>query len=257
MMRLSVRNLKVKYSNRIIIDRVSADFVGGEMVSIIGKNGVGKTTFIRAIAKLIRCSGQVRLYDEERTYSERDMVYVPQMGTSSSQLTVFEMVLLGLVKDLRWKVREKHINKVNEILSQLKLSHLSMKKFYELSGGQKQLIYMAQSFVSRPKVLLLDEPTSALDLRHQLVVMDHVRKYTQRAGAITIFVVHDLMLAARYSDRMLLIDDAKIMIQGEPGEVLLTDLLESAYDVQVNVEKNTLGQFSIIPQSPIYSSTHT
>ena len=107
------------------------------------------------------------------------------------------MVLLGMVKNLRWKVNDKQIEKVMDTLAELGLDSRGRKPVCSLSGGQKQLVFMAQAFVLRPKVLLLDEPTNALDLPHQLVVMGLARKYTQENGAITLFVVHDLMLASR------------------------------------------------------------
>jgi iron complex transport system ATP-binding protein len=243
--------MTVKYSNQVIIDNISVEFNGGEMVAIIGKNGIGKTTFIKGIANLIHHDGRIRLFEGSKNFSEKDISYLPQLGTANSQLSVFEMILLGLVHDLRWKVQSQQIQRVEEIIESLNLSGIAKKAFNTLSGGQKQLILMAQSFISKPKTLLLDEPTSALDLRHQLVIMDKAREYTQTSGAITIFVVHDLMLAARYSDKMILLHDKKIQMQGVPGEVLLPELLETVYKVEVNVEINSLGQYCIIPQKPL------
>mgnify|MGYP000852387519 FL=1 len=251
MLQLSIENLQVKYGSQVIIDHVSARFNGGNMTAVIGKNGVGKTTLIKAIAKLVRRGGTVRLYDEKRNYSSQDIAYVPQMGNAAARLTVFEMVLLGLVKDLRWKVGEDQIQAVTDVLTRLNLLALSKKPFHQLSGGQKQLIFMAQSLVSHPRVLLLDEPTNALDLRHQLIVMDQARSYTKETGAITIFVVHDLMLASRYGDNMILLDDTQIKTQGPPQEVLRPDLLESVYHVKVDVEKNGRGYFNVTPIAPI------
>ena len=196
MLTLSIQNLSVHFSGNCVIHDVSATLHGGEMVAVIGRNGVGKTTLIKAVARLIKGSGDVALYDDKgHLFSDRDIAYVPQLESVTSRLTAFEMVLLGLVKDLRWKVTDAQIEKVMATLTELGLDGLSRKPVCSLSGGQKQLVFMAQAFVSRPKVLLLDEPTSALDLRHQLVVMDLARKYTQETGAITLFVVHDLMLA--------------------------------------------------------------
>ena len=175
MLTLSIRNLSVHFSGNHVINDVSATLHGGEMVAVVGRNGVGKTTLIKAIARLIKRSGDVALYDDKgNLFSDRDIAYVPQLESVTSRLTAFEMVLLGLVKDLRWKVTDEQIL----ISADLGLDSLSRKPVCSLSGGQKQLVFMAQAFVSRPKVLLLDEPTSALDLRHQLVVMDLARKYT-------------------------------------------------------------------------------
>ena len=142
------------------------------------------------------------------------------------------MVLLGLVKGLRWKVTDEQIEKVMDTLAELGLDSLSRKPVCSLSGGQKQLVFMAQAFVSRPKVLLLDEPTSALVCPHQLVVMDLARKYTQENGAITLFVVHDLVLASRYSSRLLMLHEGRIKAFDTAERVLLPYLLGDVYDME-------------------------
>ena len=158
MLTLSIQNLSVHFSGNHVINDVSATLHGGEMVAVVGRNGVGKTTLIKAIARLIKRSGDVALYDDKgNLFSDRDIAYVPQLESVTSRLTAFEMVLLGLVKDLRWKVTDEQIEKVADTLAELGLDSLSRKPVCSLSGGQKQLVFMAQAFVSRPKVLLLDE----------------------------------------------------------------------------------------------------
>ncbi len=181
--------------------------------------------------------------DEGNLFSDRDIAYVPQLESVTSRLTAFEMVLLGLVKGLRWKVTDEQIEKVMDTLAELGLDSLSRKPVCSLSGGQKQLVFMAQAFVSRPKVLLLDEPTSALDLRHQLVVMDLARKYTQENGAITLFVVHDLMLASRCSSRLLMLHEGRIKAFDTAERVLLPYLLGAVYDMEASVERTLPGFF--------------
>ena len=245
MLTLSIQNLSVHFSGNHVINDVSATLHGGEMVAVVGRNGVGKTTLIKAIARLIKRSGDVALYDD------RDIAYVPQLESVTSRLTAFEMVLLGLVKDLRWKVTDEQIEKVADTLAELGLDSLSRKPMCSLSGGQKQLVFMAQAFVSRPKVLLLDEPTSALDLRHQLVVMDLARKYTRESGAITLFVVHDLMLASRYSSRLLMLHEGRIKAFDTAERVLHPHLLGDVYDVEASVERTRPGFLNVIPVRPL------
>ncbi len=126
---------------------------------------------------------------------------------------------------------------VSNIIEELNLTHLSKQPFNTLSGGQKQLVSMAQSMISKPKVLLLDEPTSALDLRHQLIVMNLAQKYTKETGAVTIFVVHDLMLASRYGANLLLLNDGKIKVFDTAEKVLKPEMLESVYGVKISVER--------------------
>ena len=118
MLTLSIQNLSVHFSGNHVINDVSATLHGGEMVAVVGRNGVGKTTLIKAIARLIKRSGDVALYDDKgNLFSDRDIAYVPQLESVTSRLTAFEMVLLGLVKDLRWKVTDEQIEKVADTLA--------------------------------------------------------------------------------------------------------------------------------------------
>ena len=122
MLTLSIQTLSVHFSGNHVINDVSAMLHGGEMVAVVGRNGVGKTTLIKAIARLIKRSGDVALYDDKgNLFSDRDIAYVPQLESVTSRLTAFEMVLLGLVKDLRWKVTDEQIEKVADTLAKLGL----------------------------------------------------------------------------------------------------------------------------------------
>lgn len=252
MIHLGIRDIKVEYGNKAVVDGISADFKGGEMVAVIGRNGVGKTTLIKAIAGLVKCSGDVMLYEDEKAiHSKKEIAYVPQLGALNTKLTVFEMVLLGLVNNLKWHVTNEQLQKVTNIIEELNLTAISKQPFNTLSGGQKQLVSMAQSLISRPKVLLLDEPTSALDLRHQLIVMNLAQKYTQDTGAVTIFVVHDLMLASRYGNSLLLLHEGKIKAFDKSENVLKPELLENVYNVAISVERTQCGFLTAVPLHPL------
>lgn len=252
MIDLKLENITIKFGGRKIIDNLSAEFKGGEMTAIIGKNGVGKTTFIKSIAELTKHSGNVNLYrDNKKIESKKNIAYVPQLGSLNTKLTVFEMVLLGLVNNLKWHITNEQLEMVSNVIEELNLTHLSKQPFNTLSGGQKQLVSMAQSMISKPKVLLLDEPTSALDLRHQLIVMNLAQKYTKETGAVTIFVVHDLMLASRYGANLLLLNDGKIKAFDTAEKVLKPEMLESVYGVKISVERTKNGFLSAVPIEPI------
>ncbi|MFQ8887013.1 MAG: hypothetical protein ACLR7Z_00255 [Bilophila wadsworthia] len=160
------------------------------------------------------------------------------------------MVLLGLVKDLRWKVTDEQIEKVADTLAELGLDSLSRKPVCSLSGGQKQLVFMAQAFVSR-QGLAAGRTHECADLRHQLVVMDLARKYTRENGAITLFVVHDLMLASRYSSRLLMLHEGRIKAFDTAERVLHPHLLGDVYDVEASVERTRPGFLNVIPVRPL------
>ena len=203
---------------------------------------------MKAIAQLISYDGEVTVVDDSSVKIFREsMTYVPQMSVNVVNLTVFEMVLLGRVKDLTWKVEKVHLDAVANILEELHLTPLSYTKFSSLSGGQKQMVIMAQALVSTPKVLLLDEPTSALDLKHQLQVMEIARNYTKKTGAITILVLHDIALATRYSDQLLLLHNGYSMKQGSVQEVVKPELLEKVYEVKLDVSRSEQGYITVTP----------
>ncbi len=251
MISLKISNLAVSYQANDVIKDISSEFKGGEMTSIIGSNGTGKTTMIKAISSLIKYKGKVVLKDSDgKEMSKSKIAYIPQMSTTTTALSVFEMVLLGRVKDLSWKVEQQHIDAVTDMLDELGLLPLSYTPFCSLSGGQRQLVVMAQALVSKPKVLLLDEPTSALDLRHQLQVLDVAQQYTKQEGIITLVVLHDLALVARYSDNILLLHDGYVVKDGTPKYVLQPELLQKAYKVEVDVSLSNEGYTTVTPIRP-------
>lgn len=251
-MMLSVKNLGVSLSDRSILKGISANFYEGEMVGVIGHNGAGKTTLLKAIAGLIKYEGSVEITDGEKLIDRSAVVrYVPQMSSVSTQLTVFEMVLLGLVKDLSWKVSKEVFQQVDDVLHAMQIDQLAYIPMSELSGGQRQLVFLAQAFVSRPKVLLLDEPTSALDIRHQLIVMNAIKNYTETHSAITLTIMHDLLSASRFSQKILLLENKGLSILDEPALVLEAQRLERIYNVKVSVEKTQSGFLNVVPIKPI------
>ena len=202
---LTVRNLGVEFGPKKILHDISFDVAAGELVSITGRNAAGKTTLLKAIAGLEPRTGDVVLKENGEVLPRSAIAYLPQLTQVSSRLSVFEMVMLGLGRRLSWRVTPDVFEQVDQTLHAMQISHLADLPVASLSGGQKQLVFMAQAFVSRPRVLLLDEPTSALDLRHQLIVMEAARAYAERTGSIALAVVHDLMLASRFSTRLLML----------------------------------------------------
>jgi len=251
MITLRLSDIIVEFQDKRILNGITAIFMGGEMTAVIGPNGVGKTTLIKAIAGLIKAKGSIVLDDgKTEKLSHEQIAYVPQMSSTTTNLTVFEMVLLGLIKNLSWKVSPQQIDAVEEVLRALNLLEISEKQFSKLSGGQRQIVTMAQALISKPKVLLLDEPTSALDLRHQLKVMDIAQKYTVETGAVTIFVIHDLTLAGRYGNNILLLEGGEIKKYGVLEEVFRPELLEQAYEVKVKIDKSD-SLTTVTPIKPI------
>lgn len=251
MVTLQIESLSCAHKGKTVLSDVNAKFSSGHLTAILGRNGAGKTTLIRCIAGLHNFSGEVRLSDKETILDRSNIAYLPQLEKITSSLTVFETILLGLTKQLMWKVSKKQLQKVSEVIRELKLEAFADTPVKSLSGGQKQLVFLAQAFVSEPKLLLLDEPTSALDIRHQLVVMDTVTKYCKGKNAIALFVIHDLMLASRYSDSILFLHDGKVHALDRPENVLHSAVIDPIYQIESLIEKNSLGFTTLTPIRPI------
>ena len=248
---LQIDSLSCAYKGKPVLNCVHAEFSSGRLTAILGRNGAGKTTLIRCIAGLHDYCGKVRLTDKEKVLDRSHIAYLPQLEKITSSLTAFETILLGLTKQLTWKVSQEQLQKVSDVIRELKLEALADTPVKSLSGGQKQLVFLAQAFVSEPKILLLDEPTSALDIRRQLVVMDTVAKYCKEKDAIALFVIHDLMLASRYSDSILFLHDGKVHALDRPENVLHSSVIDPIYQIESLIEKNSLGLTTLTPIRPL------
>lgn len=245
---LHFSNVEVAFKGKPILKGVSAGMKGGELIAVIGRNGCGKTTLLKAAAGLLPHQGDITLLADGERLSNRTIAYLPQLADVKSRLSVFEMVMLGLVRDLGWRVSDDILEQVDATLHLMHIERYANDPVASLSGGQKQLVFMAQAFVSNPRALLLDEPTSALDLRHQLIVMEAARAYARRTGAVVAAVVHDLFLAARYADRLLMLEDGRVRAYDEPAAVLTPELIDDIYQVEAAVERSSLGWLHVIPK---------
>ena len=235
MLTLSIQNLSVHFSGNHVINDVSATLHGGEMVAVVGRNGVGKTTLIKAIARLIKRSGDVALYDDKgNLFSDRDIAYVPQLESVTSRLTAFEMVLLGLVKDLRWKVTDEQIEKVADTLAELGLDSLSRKPVCSLSGGQKQRISIARVFLKNPPIIILDEATSALDNESEVKVQQSLDKLAK--GRTSLIIAHRLS-TIRNATKIIVITEKGIQEQGTHDELMEHDgIYKKLYELSRRTE---------------------
>ncbi|OMH26609.1 ABC transporter ATP-binding protein [Motiliproteus sp. MSK22-1] len=249
---LSIENLSVTVGRKPVLKKVDATFHGGEFSAILGPNGAGKTTLLKAMMGILPYKGSVLSRGKDgQVLSLKSFSYLCQLNKFSSQLTAIEMVLLGLVHQLSWNITSEQEQKAETALKDLGLTHLAARQFSQLSGGQQQLVLLAQALVSEPEVLLLDEPTSALDLKHQVQVLDLARKHTRTNNTITIAVLHDLSLAARYCEYLLLLDDGVVQHSGKPDDVLDSEKLSRIYQVHVDVGCCSHGHTHVTPVRPL------
>ncbi len=242
---LAAQNVGVRYGAICAVEDVSLTAQPGEVLALLGANGSGKSSLLRALAGLQRCSGSVT-WDGEPAAAGR-IGYMPQDTGVRAALTVFEVVLLGRLRSLTLRVGAEDLAAAGAALAEIGIGDLAVRRIGALSGGQRQMVLLAQVLAGDPRALLLDEPTSALDIAHQLHVLGLLRDATRRRGLTTIVVLHDLNAAARFADRVALLVDGRLTAVGTPAEILRPAALGSAFDVDVAVDDGSDGHPVVLP----------
>jgi len=246
-MTLNITELSVGYRKRRVLDRLSlSPIAAGSLVAVIGPNAVGKSTLLKSIAGLLPYQGSVRLRDQDLatlTPAQRVRVlgYLPQTLPQPTTLVAYETVF-SACRAVRHDLSAQQVEAAIEaVFSTLELEALAFRKLTEMSGGQRQMIGLAQVLVRQPQLLLLDEPTSALDLHWQLNVLETVRQVTRESGAIALVASHDINLALRFCDQLLVLGPLGLLAQGEPAAVLTPALLRDTYGIEGRVESCSKG----------------
>lgn len=247
-MALKLDNLSLAHKGSVVVDDVSLQLEQGQLVALIGPNGAGKSTLLRALFGAHRpVSGTISFQGTAPdTGQHRDwqgaIGYMPQDNSANDGLTTLETVLLGAIEDLTLRLSNAVLRRAAEALDRFGLLDLAQRRIETLSGGQRQLVYFAQVLMRDPKILLLDEPASALDLRHQMLLMSHVRHATRSKHLISVVVLHDLTLAASFADRIVVMDHGHITADGTPKDVLTAELLSRVYGVEGEVQHGADGR---------------
>jgi iron complex transport system ATP-binding protein len=242
-----VRNVAYGYNGKKILNNIDLTARAGTMVSIIGPNGSGKTTLLKCISGITRLwSGTVllngrQLFPPMGKKMPCHWGYMPQEIPFKGALTVLETVLLGRTPHLLWRAGKNDIAAVDRIMGDLGIMGLAHRNLGDLSGGERQRVFIAQTLVRGPKLLFLDEPTSNLDLRYQFEVLEIIRRITREMGIASIIVMHDLNLAARYSDQVMVLSAGEVFDQGPPEDVLTAKVIERVYRVRARVEIDSSG----------------
>lgn len=251
-MNLEIENLSAGYGAKTILQDVSIEPIKpGSFVGLIGPNAAGKSTLFKTISGALRPkAGAVHLGGADIVHMGRKrraqaVAYMPQAYGCNALLTVFEAVLLALKQTSGWRVETDQLNRVSQTLATLRLSHLADRGISDLSGGQAQMVAVAQALVRSPQLVLLDEPTSALDLHHQLSVLGSVRNEMRAQGTIIIAALHDLNLAAQFCDRLILIREGRVLADGQPADVLALEALGQTYRVTTSLETTQRGSLFV------------
>jgi iron complex transport system ATP-binding protein len=238
---LAVDDLRFAYGPTAVLRGVSTPSLPvGAITALVGPNAAGKTTLLKCMAGLLRYTGTILLDGQDVTRMRRDELtrrvsYLPQEVPVHAVLTAFEAVLLAKQQGFSWRVREEDLALVERTLAELDITHLAMRYLNELSGGQRQLVSIAQALIRRSEVLLLDEPTSSLDLQRQLEVLALVRRVAGERGVTTVVTLHDLNLAGRFAEHIIVLHDGQVYAAGPPDVVLTAAMLRDVYGVHGHV----------------------
>lgn len=240
-MQVKVDNVEFSYSSVPVLDGISLDMNGPGFISILGPNGVGKSTLIHCINKILQpTSGSV--FVDGKDVSEvsikdlaKEIGYVPYSANDSFPLTVVDTVMMGRHPHAKWNTLDRDLDIVYDTLKMLGISHLAMRQFNELSAGQHQKVMLARGLVQEPRILLLDEPTSNLDVRHQLDVTKMLKRLAVERNILIIMISHDINIAAKYADQIILMFQGRIFDVGTPCEVITEENLKTVYGVTSRV----------------------
>ncbi|HPC80752.1 MAG TPA: ABC transporter ATP-binding protein, partial [Methanofastidiosum sp.] len=207
-MMLEISNLKFSYKNKEIFNQIDFNLESNEILSILGPNGVGKTTLLKCINRILRPQGGSILVENQdimnikRIEIAKKLGYVPQRN-ETVRITVFDAILLGRKPHIKWDVSNKDISLVNSAMKKLNMEDLSLRYLDELSGGELQKVGIARAIVQEPKILLLDEPTSSLDLKNQQEILYLLSEIVDGHDVSVIMTMHDINSALRFSDKFI------------------------------------------------------
>lgn len=231
--------LHKSYPNRRVLRGVSLSVSPGEMLGVVGPNGSGKTTLVRLLTgEESPDAGEVRLdgrplSDWSQRERARRLAVLPQEGLPSVPFSVREVVEMGRHPHQGfwpWAgVRDRQV--VERVLQQTGLQADRDRQVNQLSGGERQRVAIARTMAQEPELLVLDEPTTFLDIRHQLAILDLLKKWQSECGLTILIVLHDLNLAAQYCDRLVLLKEGRMVTSGVPKAVITRERIEEAYGV--------------------------
>jgi iron complex transport system ATP-binding protein len=250
---IKVENLSVSFGEKQVLNSISLEIPTGTWTSIVGPNGAGKTTFLISLLGINSYSGSIK-FDQIEAFRDlkRNIAFVPQRPQVPIGMTIREYVSLGRSKIDGWG-RDKRNGriKVVETLESMQLVGMQDRLVTEISGGELQRVLIARAIVQEPKIMLLDEPTSALDLHHQISTLNQVEEL-KKSGVTIVSTMHDITLGAMYAERIIVMREGQVLLDGNAPSVIHSEELKSAFDHGISVHTLTDGHTVIVANREKY-----
>lgn len=238
---VKIDDLSFNYPGVDVLKDITFNMDKPELIGILGPNGVGKSTLIHCMDRILQPTKGTVMIDERsvKDISLKELAkiigYVPCVSAEAFPMTVLDTILVGRHPHNDWRLKKKDFDVVEEAMKIMGIEDLALRHFNELSAGQKQKVMLARGLVQEPDVLLLDEPTANLDIKHQYGVSKMLRSISRTKGVLVIMICHDLNIAAKYCDRIMLMSNKTIFSAGTPEEVITADNIKTVYGVDCEV----------------------
>lgn len=242
-MDIQFQNLSFRYTpKKPVLHEINLTLPKKQLVAILGPNGSGKTTLVKQINRILTPQqGTVTADGQDLgklTAGElaRTIAYVPQMTGGMMAGSVMDTVMLGRKPYIKWKPGQEDIHIVSSCILRFGLQDIAHREFHTLSGGQKQTVLIARALAQTPRIYLFDEPVSFLDVRNQLEIMTAARELVDQDGKTVIMVLHDLNLALRFADHVVMMKDGSVYAQGAPRDIITEENVLAVYGTHAEIK---------------------
>ena len=246
MVSLSTEGLQIGYGDKIIVEDLNLQINKGEITTIIGANGCGKSTILKTMARVHTAKSGAIFLDGKMIHKiptkeiAKKMAVLPQGPEAPSGLTVYELISFGRSPHQSGfgRLSEKDRNVIDWALDVTRLASFADDPVDALSGGQRQRAWIAMAIAQGTDLLLLDEPTTYLDMAHQLEILQLLEKLNKEQGRTIVMVIHDLNHAARFSHHMVALQNGKMVKEGTAEEVMTADVLKDVFNIDAEIVKD-------------------